>query len=121
MAGRQQDRQTVDVKEYFEAVRKGASNKWDYLADKLGFDDDEIKGIRIDEHSQGHRCREVLNRWRNREGRKATLQVLKQALIDIGERRTAESLEENKKDKKENKETKSASRRRFVRGVFEWE
>ncbi|XP_078682091.1 uncharacterized protein LOC144916679 isoform X1 [Branchiostoma floridae x Branchiostoma belcheri] len=87
---------SVDVQEYFDKVIRGVSNKWDDLARKLGFNENEIKGIRTDETlkpDQDHRCREVLHRWRNREGREATLQVLKQALIDIDERLTAESLE----------------------------
>ncbi|XP_078682078.1 NLR family CARD domain-containing protein 4-like isoform X3 [Branchiostoma floridae x Branchiostoma belcheri] len=84
---------SADVQEYFDKVIKGISNKWDDLARKLGFNRNEIKGIKTDEPDQDHRCREVLDRWRNREGRKATLQVLKQALIDIDERATAESLE----------------------------
>ncbi|XP_078681640.1 uncharacterized protein LOC144916387 [Branchiostoma floridae x Branchiostoma belcheri] len=82
-----------DVQEYFDKVIKGVSYKWDDLAWKLGFDRNEIKGIGTTEPSPDHRCREVLDRWRNREGREATLQVLKQALIDIDERATAESLE----------------------------
>ncbi|KAI8513081.1 Nlrc4p [Branchiostoma belcheri] len=95
---RQGERQKdFDVEEYFDKVINGVSNKWDDLARKLGFNENEIKGIRTDETlkpDQDHRCREVLHRWRNREGREATLQVLKQALIDIDERATAESLEE---------------------------
>ncbi|XP_078682073.1 uncharacterized protein LOC144916667 [Branchiostoma floridae x Branchiostoma belcheri] len=84
----------ADVQEYFDKVINDVSYKWDDLARKLWFNENKIKGIRTDERDQDHRCREVLNRWRNREGRKATLQVLKQALIDIDERATAESLED---------------------------
>ncbi|KAI8513105.1 Nlrc4p [Branchiostoma belcheri] len=83
----------ADVQKYFDKVINGVSHKWDDLARKLGFDRNEIKGIGTTEPSPDHRCREVLHRWRNREGREATLQVLKQALIDIDERATAESLE----------------------------
>ncbi|KAI8513083.1 hypothetical protein Bbelb_097220 [Branchiostoma belcheri] len=86
--------QAADVQEYFDKVINGISHKWDDLARKLGFNENKINGIRTDQPDQDHRCREVLNRWRNREGRGATLQVLKQALIDIDERATAESLEE---------------------------
>ncbi|XP_019641085.1 PREDICTED: uncharacterized protein LOC109482707 [Branchiostoma belcheri] len=88
----------ADVQKYFDKVIDGVSHKWDDLARKLGFNENKIKGIRTDETlkpDQDHRCREVLHRWRNREGREATLQVLKQALIDIDERATAESLEES--------------------------
>ncbi|XP_019620688.1 PREDICTED: uncharacterized protein LOC109467186 [Branchiostoma belcheri] len=84
----------IDVEEYFDRVINGISHKWDDLARKLGFNRNEIKGIRTDEPDQDHRCREVLDRWRNRKGRGATLQVLKQALINIDEQWTAESLEE---------------------------
>ncbi|KAI8489426.1 hypothetical protein Bbelb_328690 [Branchiostoma belcheri] len=105
MAGRQ-DRQTVDVNGYFDKVIKGVSHKWDDLARNLGFNENEIKGIRTDQPDQDHRCREVLTSWRNREGREATLQVLKQALIDIGEKRTAESLEGQKTRKKRKRRRK---------------
>ncbi|KAI8513104.1 hypothetical protein Bbelb_097430 [Branchiostoma belcheri] len=84
----------ADVQEYFDKVIDDVSHKWDDLARKLGFNENKIKGIRTDQPDQDHRCREVLHRWRNREGREATLQVLKQALIDIDERATAESLED---------------------------
>ncbi|KAI8513110.1 hypothetical protein Bbelb_097490 [Branchiostoma belcheri] len=86
-------RQSANVQKYVDKVISGVSYKWDNLARKLGFSENKIKGIRTDQPDQDHRCREVLNRWRNREGREATLQVLKQALIDIDERATAESLE----------------------------
>ncbi|XP_019620707.1 PREDICTED: NACHT, LRR and PYD domains-containing protein 3-like [Branchiostoma belcheri] len=88
---------SADVQKYFDKVIDGVSHKWDDLARKLGFSENKIKGIWTDETlkpDQDHRCREVLHRWRNREGKEATLQVLKHALIDIDERATAESLEE---------------------------
>ncbi|CAH1266387.1 Hypp3350 [Branchiostoma lanceolatum] len=40
-------------------------------------------------------CRELLHRWLHKNGKKATLQVLKQALIKIDQTFTAEKLEEN--------------------------
>eukprot|EP00058_Branchiostoma_floridae_P002429 XP_002587917.1 hypothetical protein BRAFLDRAFT_87305 [Branchiostoma floridae] len=83
-----------DVQGYFDDVIEEVSYKWDDLAWKLGFQDNEIKVIRDLERDHDRRCREMLNRWRNREGRGATLQVLIQALKNIGETRTAESLEE---------------------------
>ncbi|XP_035660412.1 uncharacterized protein LOC118405115, partial [Branchiostoma floridae] len=82
-----------DVQGFFYDVIKEISHKWDDLARELGFHDNEIKVIRDLERDHDHRCREMLTRWRNREGREATLEVLKQALKNIGETRTAESLE----------------------------
>ncbi|XP_078584757.1 uncharacterized protein LOC144866937 [Branchiostoma floridae x Branchiostoma japonicum] len=84
-----------DVQGYFDGVIKEVSHKWDDLALKLGFNDNEIKVIRDLERDHDHRCREMLTRWRNREGSGATLRVMKQALENIGETRTAESLEGN--------------------------
>ncbi|XP_078583804.1 uncharacterized protein LOC144866315 [Branchiostoma floridae x Branchiostoma japonicum] len=83
----------VDVHKYFDKVIAEVSHKWDDLARKLGFNENQIKGIDSSLPNQDHKCREVLHRWRNREGSEATLQVLKQALINIGERLTAETLE----------------------------
>eukprot|EP00058_Branchiostoma_floridae_P002423 XP_002587911.1 hypothetical protein BRAFLDRAFT_87299 [Branchiostoma floridae] len=82
-----------DVQKHFDYVIEEVSHKWDDLARKLGFHGNEIKVIRDLERDHDHRCREMLTRWRNREGREATVQVLIQALKNIGETRTAESLE----------------------------
>eukprot|EP00058_Branchiostoma_floridae_P013370 XP_002598858.1 hypothetical protein BRAFLDRAFT_90118 [Branchiostoma floridae] len=83
----------VDVEnDVFEKVVANVSNKWDDLARKLGFSRNQIKGIQLLEPDNDHRCREMLHRWRNREGMRATIHILKQALIDIDERLTAERL-----------------------------
>ncbi|CAH1251166.1 LRRC31 [Branchiostoma lanceolatum] len=93
MAEDEQDSHTVDVDECFDKVIAKVSRKWDDLARKLEFNENEISVIETLKPDQNRRCREMLNRWRNKKGREATLQVLKQALINIGERLTAESLE----------------------------
>eukprot|EP00058_Branchiostoma_floridae_P008307 XP_002593795.1 hypothetical protein BRAFLDRAFT_75746 [Branchiostoma floridae] len=85
----------VEVEECFDKVIAKISHKWDDLARELGFNRGQIKGIETMELDQDRRCREMLHRWRNRDGRGATLQVLKQALIRIDERLTAESLEDD--------------------------
>ncbi|XP_066271880.1 uncharacterized protein [Branchiostoma lanceolatum] len=83
----------VDVQEeHFDDVIKEASARWDDLARKLGFNKNTIDVIRDLKPDQDSRCREMLERWSNREGREATLQALQQALIDIGETRTAQNL-----------------------------
>ncbi|XP_066265858.1 THO complex subunit 1-like [Branchiostoma lanceolatum] len=83
---------TAVVDEYFDEVIKEVSHKWDDLARKLGFNENEIIGIEVLKRDTNRRCREMLHRWRNREGREATPHVLKQALIDIGQKLTADSL-----------------------------
>ncbi|XP_078679353.1 uncharacterized protein LOC144915005 isoform X2 [Branchiostoma floridae x Branchiostoma belcheri] len=81
-------------KEYFNKVIAKVSHKWDDLARTLGFSRNDIKSIRTAVPSPELRCGEMLRRWSNKEGSGATLQVLRKALIDIGERLTAESLQE---------------------------
>ncbi|CAH1271093.1 Hypp4559 [Branchiostoma lanceolatum] len=83
---------SVDVSRYFDKVVDEVSSDWDNLARKLGFERNEIKGIKDEEGDNNRRCREVLERWRNKQGNVATLQVLKRALIEIGHKRTANLL-----------------------------
>ncbi|KAI8522266.1 Nlrc4p [Branchiostoma belcheri] len=82
----------VDVADYFDQVIENVSYKWEDLARKLGFKRGEIKSIDEMCRNPDARCREMLERWQGRNADGATLQVLKQALIDIGERLRAESL-----------------------------
>eukprot|EP00058_Branchiostoma_floridae_P003848 XP_002589336.1 hypothetical protein BRAFLDRAFT_77788 [Branchiostoma floridae] len=98
-----------DVQECFGKVISEVSNKWDDLARELGFNENQIKGIETLKADQDRMCREMLHRWRNREGSDATLQVLKQALINIEERLIAESLEgKNIRQKKKRKRKQKA-------------
>ncbi|XP_078578129.1 uncharacterized protein LOC144863041 [Branchiostoma floridae x Branchiostoma japonicum] len=76
-----------------EEVVKAVSDNWDDLARELDFKHNTIKVIGRDQHNQDHRCREVLQKWLADKGSKASLQVLKQALCNIGHRMTAESLQ----------------------------
>ncbi|KAI8487298.1 hypothetical protein Bbelb_350960 [Branchiostoma belcheri] len=82
----------ADMQVFFEKVIAGVSHKWEDLARKLGFSEKQIDGIHSSKIDQDRRCREMLRRWRKMKGMEATLKLLKQALIDIDERLTAESL-----------------------------
>ncbi|XP_066268817.1 uncharacterized protein [Branchiostoma lanceolatum] len=84
----------VDVTQYFDKVISSVSYKWDDLARKLGFERGEIKAIENTPalRDPNQRCREMLERWERSKAGGATLRILKQALIDIDERKTAESL-----------------------------
>eukprot|EP00058_Branchiostoma_floridae_P002883 XP_002588371.1 hypothetical protein BRAFLDRAFT_63321 [Branchiostoma floridae] len=86
------DKTNLDVEQCFDYVIKEVSSKWDDLARKLGFNENKIRVIQHSNRDDDHMCREVLKQWRNDKGSKATLQVLQQALIDIGQTLTAESL-----------------------------
>eukprot|EP00058_Branchiostoma_floridae_P002419 XP_002587907.1 hypothetical protein BRAFLDRAFT_87295 [Branchiostoma floridae] len=61
-----------DVQKHFDYVIEEISHKWDDMARKLGFHDNKIKEIQDSERDHSHRCREILTRWRNREGRNTT-------------------------------------------------
>ncbi|XP_035678824.1 uncharacterized protein LOC118417377 [Branchiostoma floridae] len=98
LCGEDEDPRLQGLVNYFDAVINEASNEWDELALKLGFNDNEIGVIRDLERDQDSRCREMLTRWKGREGREATLQVLKEALKEIGHVRVAEILDVDVKD-----------------------
>ncbi|XP_019626604.1 PREDICTED: malignant fibrous histiocytoma-amplified sequence 1 homolog [Branchiostoma belcheri] len=82
----------VDWKKYFKTVITNVPHRWDDLAEELGFKRGERKAMKSDIHDSCGRCKEVLERWRAKKGKEATIQVLKQALIDIDEKLTADSL-----------------------------
>ncbi|XP_078608745.1 death-associated protein kinase 1-like [Branchiostoma floridae x Branchiostoma japonicum] len=98
LCGEDEDPRLQGLVNYCDKVTKEVSNEWDLLALKLGFNDNEIGVIRDLKPDQDHRCREMLTRWKDREGREATLQVLKEALKEIGQVRVAEILDVDVKD-----------------------
>ncbi|XP_078621205.1 uncharacterized protein LOC144887686 [Branchiostoma floridae x Branchiostoma japonicum] len=85
----------VDVSKYFDKVVDDVSSDWDNLARKLNFSENQIDGIRRKKDDEERRCREMLRKWKNREGKAATLQALKKALIKIEQRDVAERLEDS--------------------------
>ncbi|XP_035689377.1 ankyrin-3-like [Branchiostoma floridae] len=85
----------VDVSKYFGKVIREASADWDELARELNFDENEIKEIEDERRGNRRRCREMLERWRNRKSKAATLKVLKKALKQIDHKLTADRLEDS--------------------------
>ncbi|XP_078585275.1 uncharacterized protein LOC144867270 [Branchiostoma floridae x Branchiostoma japonicum] len=81
--------------DYFEIVVNNVSFKWEDLARKLGFEYSRISALRTDllYPSPDQKCMHILQTWISNTESQDPLQDLKQALIDIGERRTAEKLE----------------------------
>ncbi|XP_066264932.1 uncharacterized protein [Branchiostoma lanceolatum] len=68
--------ETADMQVCIEKTIAGVSSKWDHLALKLGFSENEIDGIQTSKIDQDRMCREMLRRWRNKNGSEATLRVL---------------------------------------------
>ncbi|XP_078665791.1 uncharacterized protein LOC144908135 [Branchiostoma floridae x Branchiostoma belcheri] len=77
-------------------ISVGYNSKWENLAHELGFERGEIQAIRhlpqYPRPDDDDMCREMLGRWIQKKMRTDPLQDLKTALIEIGERLTAESL-----------------------------
>eukprot|EP00058_Branchiostoma_floridae_P002993 XP_002588481.1 hypothetical protein BRAFLDRAFT_117008 [Branchiostoma floridae] len=87
----------VNMDGYFETVVNNVNYRWADLARKLGFTRGEVKAIENDNlryPGPKEKCWEMLGVWENRTKSQDPLQDLKQALIDIGQRRTAKSLGE---------------------------
>ncbi|XP_019628351.1 PREDICTED: uncharacterized protein LOC109472926 [Branchiostoma belcheri] len=85
----------VNMKGCIKKVVSSVSYKWDDLARELGLERGEIETIRRDSQYPGpdDKCREILERWLEKTTSTDPLRDLKTALIDIRERRTAQSLD----------------------------
>ena len=71
--------------EIMEYISKHVGNKWKPLARKLQFSDGEIDGIQSD--NQGNlqeTIYQMLRKWKQREGRKATIHELAMGLARAG-------------------------------------
>ncbi|XP_078665452.1 uncharacterized protein LOC144907911 isoform X1 [Branchiostoma floridae x Branchiostoma belcheri] len=84
----------VNMQQCIKTVVRNVSHKWDDLAHELEFTYAEIQALRINllYPSPDKKCQEVLGSWIQKTTSTDPLEDLKTALIDIGERRTAESL-----------------------------
>eukprot|EP00058_Branchiostoma_floridae_P002997 XP_002588485.1 hypothetical protein BRAFLDRAFT_63433 [Branchiostoma floridae] len=87
----------VNMDDCFEIVVSNVSYRWQDLARKLGFKRGEIKAM-ADNNVQfpgpNEKCWEMLGKWINKPNRgEDPVRDLKQALMNIEERLTAEALE----------------------------
>eukprot|EP00058_Branchiostoma_floridae_P005533 XP_002591021.1 hypothetical protein BRAFLDRAFT_69426 [Branchiostoma floridae] len=81
------------VRQYFFIVKEEVSSDWKDLAFYLGFgraDTDNIAGRNRDDKS---RCMDLLEEWLKRNGERATIEVLKEALSEAMLQSTVDSLE----------------------------
>ncbi|XP_078578514.1 FAS-associated death domain protein-like [Branchiostoma floridae x Branchiostoma japonicum] len=79
---------------YFHVVVGNARDKWKEIGRRLGLSETDISAI--DEEERGDTtegCRKVLNKWRQMNGRNATVDVLKQAFIELERRDVVDLLE----------------------------
>ncbi|XP_078693924.1 THO complex subunit 1-like [Branchiostoma floridae x Branchiostoma belcheri] len=80
------------VGKYFFDIKNNVSSNWKDLAFHLGFnaaDEDNIAGRNRDDKD---RCWDVLEEWQKREGNKATIEVLINALENAGLRSVIDGL-----------------------------
>ncbi|XP_035665165.1 uncharacterized protein LOC118408456 [Branchiostoma floridae] len=80
---------------YFHVVVGNARDKWKEIGRRLGLSETDISAI--DEEERGDTtegCRKVLNKWRQMNGHNATVDVLKQAFIELERRDVVDLLEQ---------------------------
>ncbi|KAI8514836.1 luteolysis [Branchiostoma belcheri] len=75
-----------DLVQIFEKVVKGVGTSWKELALQLELSYEAVQVIdqNVKLKDDFDKCRDVLHQWRQNNGKKATLEVLKQALSQIG-------------------------------------
>ncbi|KAI8514837.1 Glutamate receptor ionotropic, NMDA 2B [Branchiostoma belcheri] len=85
----------TDVTKHFGMVIKKVGIRWKDLAEELGF---SFQDIEVVEHNIRHRddkdkCRELLHKWHQRNGREATDKLLKDALVRAGLKSVAQDID----------------------------
>ncbi|XP_078608239.1 uncharacterized protein LOC144880111 isoform X2 [Branchiostoma floridae x Branchiostoma japonicum] len=88
--------ETPDVTKHFGMIVKKVGIRWKDLAEKLGF---SFEDIQVVDHNIRHRddkdkCREILHRWHQRNGRAATVELLKDALVRAGLKSVARDIDD---------------------------
>ncbi|XP_066290924.1 THO complex subunit 1-like isoform X2 [Branchiostoma lanceolatum] len=86
----------ADVTKYFGLVVEKVGIMWKDLAEELDF---SFQDIQVVDHNIRHRddkdkCREVLHKWQQRNGRGATVKLLKDALVRAGLKSVAQDIDE---------------------------
>ncbi|CAH1269589.1 Hypp4205 [Branchiostoma lanceolatum] len=76
----------ADVTKYFGLVVEKVGIMWKDLAEELDFSFQDIQVVdhNIRHHDDKDKCREVLHKWQQRNGRGATVKLLKDALVRAG-------------------------------------
>ncbi|XP_078665401.1 uncharacterized protein LOC144907868 [Branchiostoma floridae x Branchiostoma belcheri] len=72
------------VRKYFYYIKERVYSDWLSLARTLGLNYLEIENIRARNHEYKSCCMDMLELWLRRKGRVATIEVLMEALFDIG-------------------------------------
>ncbi|XP_035673644.1 uncharacterized protein LOC118414023 isoform X3 [Branchiostoma floridae] len=83
-----------DLDTAFEIVSKDLWSDWERLARTMGFTQSDVDSIKSGSPDQPYeQCWQLLYRWRDREGQRATLQALMQQLRVAGFHETSEKLD----------------------------
>eukprot|EP00058_Branchiostoma_floridae_P022728 XP_002608218.1 hypothetical protein BRAFLDRAFT_87869 [Branchiostoma floridae] len=87
-------RNGADLDTAFEIVSKDLWSDWERLARTMGFTQSDVDSIKSGSPDQPYeQCWQLLYRWRDREGQRATLQALMQQLRVAGFHETSEKLD----------------------------
>ncbi|XP_078598245.1 NLR family CARD domain-containing protein 4-like [Branchiostoma floridae x Branchiostoma japonicum] len=74
--------ETADVRKYFYYIKEKVSSDWKDLAFHLGFDQPDIDNIEGRNRDDKSRCMDLLEEWLKRNGERATIEVLMEALSE---------------------------------------
>ncbi|XP_078598248.1 NLR family CARD domain-containing protein 4-like [Branchiostoma floridae x Branchiostoma japonicum] len=74
--------ETADVHNYFYYIKEKVSSDWKDLAFHLGFDQPDIDNIEGRNRDDKSRCMDLLEEWLKRNGERATIEVLMEALSE---------------------------------------
>ncbi|CAH1249893.1 Hypp8710 [Branchiostoma lanceolatum] len=80
------------VRKYFIFIKKRVSSDWRDLAFCLGFERGDIRNIAGRNQDDKSRCMDLLEEWLERNGERATIEVMMKALSDIELKSTVDGL-----------------------------
>ncbi|XP_078598509.1 uncharacterized protein LOC144874349 [Branchiostoma floridae x Branchiostoma japonicum] len=89
------------VREYFFFIKENVSSDWRDLAFYLGFEQADIDNIVGRNRDDKSRCMDLLEEWLKRNGKRATVEVLMEALTSANLRSTVDGLQSKYSEKME--------------------
>ncbi|XP_078696383.1 uncharacterized protein LOC144924726 [Branchiostoma floridae x Branchiostoma belcheri] len=80
------------VRKYFFDTKESVSSDWNDLAFHLGFEQADIDNIAGRNRDDKSRCMDLLEEWLKRNGERATIEILMEALSEAGLQSTVDRL-----------------------------
>ena len=90
----------TDVRKYFYYIKEKVSSDWKDLAFHLGLEQPDIDNIEGRNRDDKSRCMDLLEEWLKRNGERATIEVLMEALSEAKLQNVVDALREKLEGKK---------------------